>query len=114
MGQTERMLGNLDSAAEYYQRALALQPGYSFSQLALGQLQMLQSNFREGRALYENRFRNAKEVYWKDFPAVRWRGESLTGKRLYLWDEQGIGDILMYAGFLPALLAQKPAEIVAS
>ncbi len=113
LGQTERMLGNFAGAEAHYRHALSLEPGYSFSQLALGQLTMQQSHFHEGRALFENRFRNATEVHWREFPAARWRGKSISGKRVFLWAEQGIGDILMYAGFFPHLLAQKPAQLTA-
>lgn len=38
---------------------------------------------------------------------ARWSGaESLAGKKLLLWGEQGIGDIIMFAGFAPWLMAQ--------
>jgi hypothetical protein len=45
-------------------------------------------------------------------PVPRWRGEPLAGKKLYLWAEQGLGDLMMFAGFLPHLLSQNPARIV--
>lgn len=37
----------------------------------------------------------------------RWQGEPLAGKSLFIWEEQGIGDIIMYAGFLSHLLSQQ-------
>ncbi len=38
-----------------------------------------------------------------DIPA--WEGQPLEGKRLLLSSEQGVGDIVMFAGFIPPLLA---------
>src|SRR5262249_18287013 len=38
------------------------------------------------------------------YPYPRWRGESLQGKTLLILLEQGIGDIIMFTGFFPALL----------
>lgn len=44
-------------------------------------------------------------------PLRRWHGEPLTGKRIYLWAEQGLGDTAMFASFLPYLLTQNSARV---
>ena len=64
---------------------------------------MMRTSFREGRTLYEARFeaQAAGEADWRGLPIPRWHGEPLAGKKLYLWAEQGFGDFLMFAGFLP-------------
>ncbi len=115
LGYRAQMMGDFTKAEEYYHRVLKVKPDYPYSKLMLAQLQMMQTNFREGRDLLEARFDAKGEndgPDWRQFPAKRWRGENLAGKRIYIWAEQGVGDLVMFAGFLPALLSQNPLEIV--
>lgn len=39
-------------------------------------------------------------------PVPDWRGESLTGKRLFIMAEQGVGDEVMFASCIPDVVAQ--------
>ena len=41
----------------------------------------------------------------RSFPQQRWNGERFDGKRLLLWPEQGIGDQLQFARFIPRVKA---------
>ena len=116
-GYRHQLLGEWDNARQYYEQALTCKPDYAFSQFALAQLRMMQSCFHEGRELYEARFaarEETDEMDWRGLPTPRWRGESLAGKHLQLWVEQGFGDVIMYASFLPWILAQKPSRITLS
>lgn len=109
--QTE---GDFVHARDFYARAVAASPKYAFSRLALAQIQMQLSHFTEGLEMYEARFEAVTEATgpdWRGLPIERWMGESLTDKKLYIWAEQGLGDIIMFAGFLPCLIAQKPSRI---
>lgn len=101
-------------ARECYAQALALEPANPYTQLALAQLTMMETQFRDGRDGYEARFgtRDSQEFpEWRMLPIPRWQGEPLAGKRLYLWAENGFGDVIMFAAFLPQLLAQRPAGV---
>jgi len=115
LGYRAQMMADFAKAEEYYHRTLKAKPDYPYSKLLLSQMQMMRTNFREGRDLWEARFDAKGEndgPDWRGFPAKRWSGESLEGKRIYLWAEQGVGDVVMFAGFLPCLIAQNPEEIV--
>jgi len=117
LGYQHQLMGEWEEAKRYYQQALERNPDYALAQLALAQLTMMQSGFHEGRDLYEARFaarKNEGGFDWRSLPLPRWRGESIKGKHLHLWVEQGFGDVIMYAGFLPWLLAQQPARITLS
>lgn len=118
LGYERQLLGEWDAARNYYEQALIAKPGYAASQLALAQLRMMQSGFREGRELYEMRFaaweRADDTADWRGLPFARWQGEPLKGKHLHLWAEQGFGDVIMVAGFLPYFLAQEPSRITLS
>ena len=114
-GYYHQLKGEWAEARRCYDQALAHTPGYAPAKLAIAQLTMMHSCFREGRELYEARFDARDETGgfdWRSLPTPRWRGEPLKGKHLYLWAEQGFGDVIMYAALLPLyLLSQKPARI---
>jgi Flp pilus assembly protein TadD len=59
----------------------------------------------EGWRDYEAR-RETGEVRPRGYPQPEWSGEPLAGKTLYVYPEQGFGDTLMAARFLPQIAAQ--------
>lgn len=114
LGFDAQTRGDHAAAESYYARALASKPDYAFARLALAQVRMMRSGFVEGRDLYEARFEAVTEGRgpdWRGLPIARWSGDPVKGKKIYLWAEQGLGDIVMFAGFLPHLLAGKPARL---
>jgi tetratricopeptide (TPR) repeat protein len=66
------------------------------------------SELNSAYSFYRERFRteSMKESHF-DCPLPLWKGENLTGKKLLIWAEQGIGDIIMWAGLLHAPLFQE-------
>lgn len=80
----------------------------------LGVLYLSQRRWAEGWPLYRWRWPMAKRADQEtmvDLPV--WGGEPLTGKRLVVWSEQGLGDELMFATCLKGLLdVARPAQCV--
>lgn len=60
--------------------------------------------YREGWQDYEFRFVSTA-VEGRLIPLPLWRGESLSGRKIVVTAEQGIGDELMFASCLPELVA---------
>ena len=115
LGHALQAEGAYAEAEDCYRKALAARPGFAYAELALSQMRMLRSEFVEGRKQYESRFEAVTEgsgADWRGLPIARWNGESLAGKKLYLWAEQGLGDVIMFAGFLRWVAAQKPRHVV--
>lgn len=49
---------------------------------------------------------SSMDHYWQFYEgSPRWNGEPLTGKRLIVYGEQGLGDIIQFARYLPDLKA---------
>lgn len=65
---------------------------------------LARGRFAEGFARYESRKRLPGAHVIRSAPVPEWRGEVMPGKRLMVFDEQGYGDNLMFARFLPRLL----------
>jgi hypothetical protein len=66
-------------------------------------------SYREGFAAYESR--PGKSRLLPNHPAPEWNGEPLAGKTILVWGEQGLGDEILFARFLP-LLKQRGAQAV--
>jgi tetratricopeptide (TPR) repeat protein len=76
--------------------------GQSMALLTLGE-------YKEGWPLYESRYQHAPHLlaYSKD----RWDGSPLDGKRLLIWGEQGLGDVLQFVRYA-ALCKEKGGHII--
>ncbi len=116
-------LGRPHEAKECLEAALALPnadgmlPQLRWN-LALSQL--LLGDFEQGWANFEFRWEGCANLLGAyDKPPERaWHGESLDGKRLLVWAEQGFGDTLQFIRFAEAaarrgavVIAEVPAEL---
>src|SRR5262249_11671574 len=67
----------------------------SICEIGLGQIE---DGFKDYEIRHDPQFRAWQLHYTK---APLWRGEDLTGKRILIVGEQGLGDELMFANILP-------------
>ncbi|MDF0503831.1 hypothetical protein POK33_24160 [Burkholderia cenocepacia] len=95
-------------AEAHAQRAVELAPHNPTYRHNLSLLQLARGDFASGWPYYEARWEGSAELRGKlpVFPGPRWRGESLNGKTLLVWGEQGLGDALQFCRYVP-LLAER-------
>jgi Flp pilus assembly protein TadD len=102
--------GQRAEAERCYRSALALEPDSAAAEFNLSMLLLLRNDLEEGFRLYESRFRSFVRTFrgsrglhdrLKDQPS--WQGEPLSGKRILVWTEQGMGDSIMMMRYLPML-----------
>jgi hypothetical protein len=61
----------------------------------------------EGWPRYNERlFTDKTKIHRRSEPPPYWKGEDLTGKTIYVWPEQGLGDQIIYGTMLPDLIAR--------
>jgi Flp pilus assembly protein TadD len=65
-------------------------------------LMLLLGREQEAWAGWEQRFRSGA-IPGRAFPQPQWRGEPLGGRTLLVHTEQGLGDVLQFARYLPAI-----------
>jgi tetratricopeptide (TPR) repeat protein len=101
--------GVYDEAMTSLRRALALAPDHANGHSGLGILLLMHGDFAEGWDEYEWRLRSSERT-GRRFPEIPWRGENLAGKHIYVEAEQGFGDTLQFARYLP-LLARRADRV---
>jgi len=105
MGAALADAGEPRQAIEVYDRALALQPENASAHWNRGLARLLTGDFAGGWMDYTYRWQTGDfRARGRNFPQTPWRGEPLTGKRMLLWAEQGIGDEIMFLGLARELI----------
>ena len=98
-----RDLGRLDEALAHYDSVLARQPQFGDAVLNRCCALLMREDYAAGWAEYERRFA-ATATPERDFPFPVWHGEPLSGKRILVYAEQGLGDEIMFASCVPDIL----------
>ncbi len=95
----------LDEAIAVQQKGLALAPDDATLQFNQSITLLTAGRYAEAWPLYEARWRC---VLRPRLTARRWQGDALGARTLLLWTEQGLGDTLQMARFLPQLRRAHP------
>ena len=102
--------GKHADAIEWTDKAIAADPAYTEARLKKASLSIQCGDLEAGFRDYETRW---DVPNWHPLPArlpmPAWHGEDPRGKRLLLWNEQGYGDALIYARYIPMLLEKGAA-----
>jgi tetratricopeptide (TPR) repeat protein len=105
LGTTLHHAGDFDAAVFALRRAIALAPTHANAHSGLGILLLMRGDFGEGWDEYEWRLRST-ERKGPRFPEKPWQGDGLAGKHIYVQAEQGFGDSIHFARYLPFLAAR--------
>ncbi|HXJ02835.1 MAG TPA: FkbM family methyltransferase, partial [Micropepsaceae bacterium] len=109
-GNTLKALKRLDDALTSYDQALALKSDFADAYYGRGLAGLVIGRYREAWPDHEWRWKT------RGFPsrppkfnAPVWQGENLTGRRIVVFAEQGMGDVIQFARYLPLLVRRGAA-----
>ncbi len=114
LGLAHQVMGRLEEAVGSYQLALAIEPDLSEAHHNLGFALLGMGRQEEGLNEFEWRWRvSSCTSPGRDFPQPQWdKGDTLDGKSILVWPEQGPQDVTIWASAIAELAARAEGCIV--
>jgi len=113
-GNCLRDMRRLEEAMASYDRAIAIKADFAPAYSNKGFCALLQGDFAHGLPLYEWRKRLSPPIEARVYDQPLWTGrEDISGKTLFLYVEQGLGDTIQFYRFVAALL-ERGAHVILS
>ncbi|MDP6173988.1 MAG: tetratricopeptide repeat protein, partial [Rhodospirillales bacterium] len=113
MGKAYFNLRKFDEAAIAYEMAIEQEPHFNDARHNLAHALLAAGRLDEGWAAYEWRWKSpSKSSRPREFPVPVWNGDSLAGKNLLVWGEQGLGDEMLFAGLIGEIADQAGTCVV--
>ncbi|HZZ09840.1 MAG TPA: tetratricopeptide repeat protein [Paraburkholderia sp.] len=109
LGTAHQALGAHAAAVRAFDQALRLRPDLASAHMNRALAWLAQRDFARGLPEYEWRLQTQSQPVVQTLP--RWHGEPIEGRTLFIHAEQGFGDTLQFARFVP-LAAQRAARVV--
>ena len=106
LGRVRAALGDWDGALGAYEKCLHYDPEHHDARYNLGNLQLGSELFDPGWMNYEARWVRPQPGPKRPFDVPVWRGESLSGRTILVWGEQGVGEEILFASMIPDLIAR--------
>ena len=108
-------LNRLEEGEQQLRRALQLKPDFAIAIVDLALLLLLAGRFEEGWQVYGRRWVDTERMNRPTFfrPELEWQGpvrQPLAGKRIVIYAEQGLGDVIQFIRYA-RLLQQQGAQV---
>jgi tetratricopeptide (TPR) repeat protein len=103
-------LGRFDEAAAHFERAIELKPDHAKAHYNRALVWLLTGDLVRGWQEYEWRWKRPGYAP-PALPQPTWDGSPLDGKRILLYAEQGLGDVLQFIRYAP-LVADRGGNVV--
>jgi tetratricopeptide (TPR) repeat protein len=112
-----KAMGQLEEAGLSARQAIALRPESAEYHFHLAHTLLLQGNMEAGWEEYDWRWK-LPDFAWMsrihgEFLGPSWKGEDISDKTILIYTEQGLGDIIQFARYLPLVVCKARRVIVA-
>ena len=105
-------MGQLDDAIAAYRRAISLQVDHPDARQNLSLALLQAGDYANGFLEYEWRWKvSGAGALVRKFKQPRWVGEDPAGKTVFVYEEQGFGDVIQFARYV-RFLANRGARVI--
>ena len=104
LSSAETSNGQPEEAWRTLDRALGVAPDYAPAKLNRAMVRLLLGDMPDGWSDYEARPSRGLIARPEFADLAVWRDEDIAGRTIIVWAEQGYGDVLQFARFLPRLI----------
>ena len=112
-GRLLREVGDDPAAERWCARAIALDPGHGGAAFNGALLRLARGDLAGGWPGYDVRWSDPEAAgHARRFSIPPWSGEDPAGRRILVWEEQGVGDSLLFLSCLPDLAAVAGGVVV--
>ncbi len=108
LGKLYKQFNRLDESLAAYDRALEAAPDFELAKHGRAISLLTAGRWAEGFREYESRW---SKLHPRVYPRPRWQGEPISSRTLFLHAEQGFGDAIHFARFMP-LARQHAARVI--
>ena len=112
LGSALVLLDRAPEAFDCCRKILAINPDCAEAVYNLAFLQLRSGDYQSGFANFEARFRmKNQKADTREYFQPRWDGSALNGRTILVYGEQGMGDVIQFARYIP-LVAERGGEVV--
>lgn len=98
-------LGNYEAARDVYLKLIELEPHNHQAKFNLYPILLHFQDYKNAWVCFHSRLQRQEIIDQVHWFAPQWNGESLVGKKILIYPEQGIGDNLYYTGCFTEVIA---------
>jgi tetratricopeptide (TPR) repeat protein len=110
LGNAFRLTGQMDEALSSFGDALRRSPNFPSAHWNRSLVLLARGNFDEGWPEYEWRWAQHSFAR-RHFAQPRWDGSDLSGRTIFLYAEQGLGDTMHFMRYIP-LVKQRGGKVI--
>ncbi|MCD4678603.1 MAG: tetratricopeptide repeat-containing glycosyltransferase family protein [Desulfobacula sp.] len=103
LSETYKFLGEYDKALDSSNKAISLVSNFVAARWNRSILLLLKGDLENGLAEYEWRWQRPQTKSRSFDSGEKWQGQQLTGKTIFVYEEQGMGDTIQFMRYLPLL-----------